>query len=82
MFRLTLVAMMFSIIGQSMPNMFRIAYYFIFALLGFLPRIIERMFEPKMRIVVIALIVLLMGGQYVLLGPGAGTDNYLFYWQQ
>ncbi len=81
MFRLASVAMMFSIIGQGMPNMFRIAYYFIFALLSFVPRLIERMFEPKMRIVVIALIVLLMSGQYILLGPSAGVDNYVFYWQ-
>ncbi len=81
MFRLALVAMMFILIGFGMPNMFRIAYYFVFALLGFVPRLIERMFEPKMRIVVIALIVLLMGGQYVLLGPSAGVDNYVFYWQ-
>ena len=81
MFRLLSVAMMFVIIGQSMPNMFRIAYYFIFALLSFVPRLIERMFEPKMRIVVIALIVLLMSGQYILLGPSAGVDNYVFYWQ-
>lgn len=81
LFRLASFAMMFSIIGQSMPNMFRIAYYFIFALLGFVPRLVERMFEPKMRIVVIGLIALLMGAQYLILGPGAGVENYVFYWQ-
>ncbi len=82
MFRLASVAMMFSVIGQSMPNMFRIAYYFIFALLGFLPRIIERMFEPKIRILVIFLLVFLMSAQYIILGPSADTGNYIFFWQQ
>ncbi len=81
MFRLSSTAMMFSIIGQSMPNMFRIAYYFIFALLSFVPRLIERMFEPKIRILVIFLFVFLMSAQYILLGPGAGVENYVFYWQ-
>lgn len=82
MFRLSSVTMMFAVVGQSMPNMFRITYYFIFALLGFFPRLIERMFEPRIRIVVIALFAFVMGAQYILLGPSAGVDNYLFFWQQ
>ncbi len=81
LFRLASTAMMFFLIGVSMPNMFRLAYYFVFALLAFIPRLVERMFEPRMRIVIVSLIVLLMGGQYILLGPSAGIENYVFYWQ-
>jgi len=75
------VGMMFSLIGQGFPNMFRIAYYFIIFLMAKTEDIVYALFTKDSRKLAIWIIVVLLIAQYIYLGPGAGTDGYRFFWQ-
>lgn len=81
-FKLATVALMFSIIAQVFPNMFRIAYYFIFFLFVIFSQSIFYVFEKKYAPLIVALAILFLAAQYLFLGPGAGTDNYIFFWEE
>ena len=72
---------MFSIIGQSFPNMFRVSYYFIVMLFPTLDIIIGRIFNKRSYKAAIFLVVGVLMVQYLLLGTSAGTETYIFFWQ-
>ena len=75
------VGIFFSTIGQSMSNVFRIAYYFIFLLFPATSQMIMSIIKEKEFYAVICFMAsLLLAAQYLLLGPGAGTDKYDFFW--
>lgn len=80
-FALVTVGIFFSIIGQSMDNAFRVAYYFIFLLFPATSLLLDNLFRNKNdRGMIYFTMSVLLAIQYVLLGPGAGTDNYQFFW--
>lgn len=71
-----------SFVGIFVPNLFRIAYFFIIPSLFFLlPRILsytQKMFQIQpLKFVVIVLLLF----QYGLIGPGSGTPEYVFFWE-
>ena len=64
-----------------MSNVFRIAYYFIFLLFPATSQMIMSIIKEKEFYAVICFMAsLLLAAQYLLLGPGAGTDKYDFFW--
>lgn len=80
-FSILSVGMFFSTIGQSMSNVFRIAYYFIFVLFPATSQMIMSIVkEKKFYAVICYMASLLLAAQYLILGPGAGTDKYDFFW--
>lgn len=80
-FSILSVGMFFSTIGQSMSNVFRIAYYFIFLLFPATSQMIMCMVKDKTSYSLFCFLAsFLLAAQYLLLGPGAGTDKYDFFW--
>lgn len=80
-FNLMCVGIMFSFIAQGFPNMFRIAYYFIFNLFPLFSETITFSFNEKDRTVLNVIVPVLLIGQYLIMGTSAGTENYVFFWQ-
>jgi len=71
-----------SYVGIFLPNIFRIAYFFIIPSLFFLlPKIIsysQNVLQLKpLKFIVIFLLLF----QYFVIGPGAGTGEYVFFWE-
>lgn len=80
-FSLLSVGIFFSVIGQSMDNVFRIAYYFIFLLFPATSQLLMSALNDKKLYSSICFIAsLLLAIQYVVLGTGAGTEHYEFFW--
>lgn len=80
-FNILSMGIFFSTIGQSMDNVFRIAYYFIFVLFPATSQMIMSAVKDKRSNSLICLAAsLLLAVQYILLGTGAGTDHYEFIW--
>ncbi len=80
-FSILSVGMFFSTIGQSMSNVFRIAYYFIFLLFPATSQMIMCIVKDKTSYSLFCFLAsFLLALQYLLLGPGAGTENYDFFW--
>lgn len=80
-FRATCIGIMFSLIGQGFPNMFRISYYFIIFLMAKVENVINIIFAQNSRKLAIWIVALILIAQYIYFGPGAGTDIYSFFWQ-
>lgn len=81
MFNLSAVSVMLMVIGGGFPNMFRMGYYFIGPLFALFPQTLRAMFDKKAYLIICIAVVILLAGQYFILGPGAGTENYTFFWQ-
>ena len=81
--RLLTVGVMFSFMGQSMSNVFRISYYYIFLCMPIFSQVITNLSDNKQteRTWMFVACVLL-AAQYLILGTSAGTENYLFFWEQ
>lgn len=79
--RIGSAGIMFLLIGQNFPNMFRIAYYFIIAIFPLLVDLVNSIFNPRSRKKMEYFITFLLFVQYLLLGIGAGVDDYTFFWQ-
>lgn len=80
-FRLITVGIAFSTIGQGFANMFRIAYYFIIYLFPYFSTILFRNIERKTKLIFTIAVALVLCVQYIVFGTGAGTENYVFFWQ-
>lgn len=79
--RIMSLGIMFSIIGQSVSNVFRIAYYFIIHIFCIYPQILDTLTNNKQLSKMLAyLSCILLAIQYIWLGTSAGTDNYKFFW--
>ncbi|ASA23809.1 EpsG family protein [Paenibacillus donghaensis] len=81
MYNLTLLGITITMLSIDYENLFRIGYYFIFPIILLLPLTINSIGDKKMRNILNAFVILLVFGQYILIGPGAGTDNYHFFWE-
>lgn len=77
------IGIFFSFIGQQLDSVFRIAYYFIFAQFPVFSVFIYNQIKGEhiMAEFVHFIICVLLVAQYLLLGTGAGTDNYTFFWE-
>lgn len=71
-----------SLIGMSYSGLFRIAYFFLipglFFLLPWAINYYQKLSEGiPLKLVVIVLLIF----QFIIIGPGAGTEEYLFFWE-
>lgn len=64
----------------SYANIFRIGYYFVFPIIILLPSVINNSFDKKSQLIANAIVITLLVAQFFLIGPGAGTENYQFFW--
>lgn len=81
MYNLSIVGLGITLLSFNYANIFRIGYYFIFPIVLILPISIKSSFNKKSEVVVSFLVILLLVAQYIIIGPGAGTDNYDFFWK-
>lgn len=81
-FNLLIVGVSIALIGVFVPNLFRVGYYFIIpSLIYMFPWAIEfyQNLLGKLPIKFIAILLLVM--QFTIIGPGAGVDEYKFFWE-
>lgn len=76
--RILSAAIMFSLLGQALPNLFRLTYYFIFPLFALLGLWVD--LGSKTSKIFPVTIFLILALQYIILGTGGGIDNYEFFW--
>lgn len=82
MFNVTCVTLMLIFLSQSIPVFFRISYYYILPFYALVSRGINAILSDKRdRFLVYTLIISLLCTQYVLLTPGAGINDYTFFWE-
>lgn len=81
-FNMYIVGLVFTFLGFDFANIFRIGYYFIIYMVVLLPAAINSQRDNKAVMLTNYLVAILLIGQYALLGPGAGTANYQFCWQE
>lgn len=80
-FNIMSMGIFFSTIGQSMDNVFRIAYYFVFLLFPATSQMIAALVNNKRAYSFICSVLsIMLAIQYIPLGTGAGTDHYEFFW--
>ena len=79
--RLSSVAVVITLISAGFPNLFRIGYYFVIFLLPLFSEAVHRTFVKKQYGMICFMLSLLLAAQYILLGPGAGINNYQFFWK-
>ncbi|MGN7763271.1 EpsG family protein [Paenibacillus sp. 22594] len=80
MYNLTLLGIIITMLSLDYDNFFRIGYYFIFSIVLLLPHTINRIGDEKTRNLVSAIVIILIIAQFIIIGPGAGTENYSFFW--
>ena len=81
--RMMTVGVMFAFLGQSMDNVFRIAYYFIFVIMPIMSQIISTIVgNKKNEQIVFFLLSLALAIQYLALGTSAGVQDYQFFWDE
>ena len=80
LYRLACLGVMFFIIGQSFDNMFRISYYFLGCLFPLFSKAEIVALDRKSIKILNFLIAILLIGQYLIIGPGAGINEYKFFW--
>ena len=71
----------FSILGMGIDNIFRIAYYFIIPLFSAFDISLKYVFKRDDLHIIKPLLCGLLVLQYVILGPGAGITEYVFFWE-
>jgi len=76
------IGTLISFVGIFIPNVFRVAYFFIIpSLFYLLPKLIsyhqEKNKLKSLKWIVITLLLI----QFIIIGPGAGTEKYVFFWQ-
>lgn len=77
------VGIFFSFIGQQLENVFRIAYYFIIAMYPVFSQFIHLKFgnDKLSERLIVFILCILLSVQYLVLGTGAGANEYTFFWQ-
>lgn len=80
-FNVLSVGIFYSVLGQSMDSVFRLAYYFIFLLFPATSVMIQVIVKDKTTYHLSCFFAsFLLAVQFILLGTGAETDNYEFFW--
>lgn len=75
-----IIGIVFSFLGFSFPNMFRIGYYFNIFMIILLPNAIRLLSDNNLKIIINYILIVVITIQYWVLGAGAGVDNYVFFW--
>lgn len=76
------IGIIFYVINFSFANAFRLGHFFTISIIPLMPNIIYNLrFDKKIKFIVKILAIILIIAQYIIIGPGAGTENYLFFWQ-
>ena len=78
-YNLSITGVAITALAFGYANLFRIGYYFIFPIVLLLPATINSL-DEKSRILITTLAVVLLVVQFMIIGPGAGTHNYQFFW--
>ena len=81
-YNLAIVAVVLSFMGQSFPNLFRLSYYFIIYLFALITPLINTIFTERSRKIAKSMVIFLLVTQYIVFGSGAGTENYVFFWNR
>lgn len=81
MYNLSITGFAITLLAFNFANIFRIGYYYILPIVLLLPSAINDLFDKNSRILVNLVVVLFLVAQFILLGPGAGTENYQFFWE-
>jgi len=81
MYNLTLVGFVITTLTFNYANIFRIGYYFILPIIILLPLAVKNVADKKMQFILNYVVVILLVTQFIIIGPGAGTGNYQFFWQ-
>ena len=79
--RLSSVVVVVTLISTVFPNMFRIGYYFVIFLLPLFSESVRRTFVKSQYRLICFVMSAMLFAQYIILGPGANTDMYRFFWQ-
>ena len=80
LFKVAVIAMILSIMCQNIPSMFRMSYYFMIPFYSLISPTINKVFVKKDALLINGLCVVLLCAQYLILTPGAGINNYKFFW--
>ena len=78
----SLVGVAITSLAFNYANIFRIGYYFILPIILLLPYTIKSLkVDKRTKNLINVLVVTMLAVQFILIGPGAGMDNYIFFWQ-
>lgn len=80
-FKLLTIGVMFAFLGQSMDNVFRIAYYFIFISIPIFSQIIKSITSKQEESIIVFMTSVIFAAQYLILGTSAGVEEYVFFWE-
>lgn len=76
------IGISFYIINFFYANAFRMGHYFIISIVALMPNIINNLkLNKKVTYLIKIVAIILLTTQYIIIGPGRGTENYLFFWQ-
>lgn len=81
MYNLTLTGVAITALGFRYPNIFRVGYYFIFPIILLFPCAINSFLDRKSQLLVNLFVIALLTAQFMIIGPGAGTGSYQFFWE-
>ncbi len=81
MYNLTLTGFAITILVYAHASIFRLGYYFILPIILLLPICIKSTFSRHKKLMVEFVAIILLTGQFVFIGPGAGIENYYFFWK-
>lgn len=71
----------FQIANFNFANLSRVGDYFCIFIVIMLPNILRHIYVGKnLKMTLIIFTIILIVLQYIVIGPGAGTNNYTFFW--
>lgn len=79
-FNVACIAIMITVMCQNLPVFFRISYYFMLPFYATISPSIKATFNKRDTTIVYSVIVVLLCAQYIVLTPGAGINDYRFFW--
>lgn len=79
-YNLSVVGVAITALSFSYANIFRIGYYFVFPIIILFPNAINNSFDKKSQLIINGIVITLLVAQFIIIGPGAGTENYQFFW--
>lgn len=80
-YNLTLVGVAITSFSYEFSNIFRVGYYFIFSIILLFPMALKYSLNRELLTLINYIVIILLVGQFILIGPGSGTENYKFFWQ-
>lgn len=81
LFNMIILAIFFYVLGYLGDGLVRIAMYFGWFIILFIPEILSALADRKIRHIAYISLYIILFLQYIYLGPGAALVPYRFYWQ-